>query len=187
MKSFKAMPKNILLIPLTLTLLTVSGAALAVNSNHVQVIVNGTVGSSSCSVVGGPSMTVDLGVATPSILNSSNSAWVWKQFSIGLENCPMGMSKATITFTGQPDPNNPLYYKNTAVATEGVSVADNVAIQLAPQVGEKYLSTGTQMTTGVNSTTHQAQFDVQARMITPMGGATTGKVAGHIEYSVEYQ
>ncbi|MFU2316449.1 fimbrial protein [Rahnella sp. PCH160] len=181
------MPKNLLLIPVTLALLTASGAVLAVNSNNVQVTVKGTVASSGCTVVGGPSQTVDLGVASPAILNSSSSAWVWKTFPIGLEHCPSGMNKATITFSGQPDPVNPLYYKNTAVASEGVAVADNVAIEFTPYPQGNNLSTGTQMVTTVNSATHQAVFNVQARMIMPSGRATAGKVSGHIDFTVEYQ
>lgn len=186
-KSFRSVPKNALLIPLTLAVFAVSGPALAVNSSNVQVTVKGTVAGSSCTVVGGPSQTVDLGVASPSILNSSNSAWVWKAFTIGLEHCPIGMNKATITFSGQPDPDNMLYYKNTAVASGEVTVAGNVAIELASLDSKNDLSTGSQLVAPVNSTTHQASFDVQARMITPTGRATAGKVAGHIDYTVEYQ
>lgn len=185
MKCYKPVPKSALLISLILTL--TSGTALAVNSSNVQITVKGTVAGNSCTVVGGPSQTVDLGVASPAILNSSNSAWVWKTFTIGLEHCPIGMNKATITFTGEPDPDNMLYYKNTAVASGETTVADHVAIQLAPQVGNEQLSTGSQMVTTVNSTSHQAQFDVKARMITPTGRATAGAVAGHIDYTVEYQ
>lgn len=187
MKSLKPLPKNVFLIPLMLALISTSGSVLAVNSNNVQITVKGTVAGSSCTVVGGPSQTVDLGTASPSILNSSNSAWVWKTFPISLEHCPVGMGKATITFSGEPDADNPLYYKNTAVASEGNPVADHVAIELTPYPQSDDLSTGTQMVTTVNSTTHQAQFNVQARMISPTGRASAGKVAGHIDYTVEYQ
>ncbi|CAM4264510.1 MULTISPECIES: fimbrial protein [Lelliottia] len=185
MKYYKAVPKSTLLLFLMVSF--TSGTALAVNSSNVQITVNGTVAGSSCTVVGGSSQTVDLGVASPAILNSSNSAWVWKAFTIGLEHCPIGMTNATITFSGEPDPDNALYYKNTAVASEGTTVADHVAIQLAPQVGNEQLSTGSQMVTTVNRTSHQAIFNVQARMITPTGRATAGAVAGHIDYTVEYK
>lgn len=187
MKCLGFMPQRFFLYPLLLGLFTTSGAALAINSSHVQVTVKGTVAGSSCTVIGGPSQTVDLGAASPAILNSSNSAWVWKNFTIGLEHCPVGMGKAIITFSGEPDADNPLYYKNTAVASEGVSVADNVAIELTPNPQGDDLSTGTQMVTTVNGTTHQALFNVQARMISPTGRASAGKVAAHVDYTVEYQ
>lgn len=188
MKNFRSVQKVASFMLLAMATLTFSSAALAgVNSHYVQITVKGTVAGAACTVVGGSSQTVVLGNASPSILSHSNSSWVWKTFTIGLEHCPTGMSKATITFTGEPDPDNALYYKNIAVASDNQSVAENVAIELNTQVGETQLNNGSKLVTLVNGTTHQAQFDVKARMVTPSGNATAGIVKGHIDYTVEYQ
>lgn len=181
------MRKRLYLIFKYIFCLTVLISPFVHADDNVVITVKGTLAGSSCTIVGGPSQTVDLGVASPAILNSANSAWEWKHFAISLEHCPIGMAKATITFTGEPDPNNAQYYKNIAVATGNVGVAENVAIELTPYPQGDFLSTGTQMVTVVNETTHAAVFDVQARMVTPLGRATAGKVSGHIDYTVEYQ
>ena len=97
------------------------------------------------------------------------------------------MKNATIILSGEPDPDNALYFKNIAVASESVAVADNVAVQLETFKSQQPLSNGSQLLTGINNTTHQAQFELKARMITPLGEATTGIVKGHIDYTVEYQ
>lgn len=183
MKGFRLMLRALLLV-----LLAASGSAFAVNSSHVQVVVQGTVAGSTCTAVGGSAQTVDLGQSSVSILSSSNDSWVWTNFSIALEHCPIGMYKATITFNGEPDTDNPLFYKNIAVSSETTPAAGRVAIELMAQNDEShFLSNGKSMVTVVNSVTHKAQFDLRARMITPLGRATAGIVKGHIDYTVEYQ
>lgn len=176
-----------LLYPLMLGLLTVSGSVQAVNSSHVQITVQGTIAGSTCNVVGGPAQTVNLGEVGVAILGSANDAWQWVNFPITLEHCPIGMARATITFTGEPDPDNALFFINTAVSTGESPAADNVAIELAPRTGYEFLSNGSKMVTGVNSTTHKAFFELRARMITPTGRATPGRVSGHVDFTVEYQ
>lgn len=151
--------------------------------DNVLITVKGTLAASTCSVVGGSSQTVNLGNVGVALLGASN---LWIPFSIRLEHCPIGMSKATITFSGEPDPDNALYFKNTATSSDRSPAAENVAIEMTPQTGDAHLSNGSQMEASVNGTTHKAEFAMKARMIASGGRATAGIVKGHLGYTVEY-
>lgn len=170
-----------------MALLIASSSAFAVNSGNVQVIVKGTIAGSTCMIVS-DTQTIDLGNTGVAVLGTSNSAWVWTMFSIKLERCPTIMNKATITISGEPDPDNPLYFKNLAVqGSSSDEIATRVAFQLAPQIGYDALSNGSKLDTVIDTTSHSGQFDLKARMITPTGRATAGRFAGHLDYVIEYQ
>jgi minor fimbrial subunit len=154
----------------------------------IRVDINGVVTNKTCVVVNnyGAGINVDLGNVPALDLNSANTHSVWAPFSIQLVRCPTDMTKATITFSGTPDPNNNLYYINTDTST---GAAKNVAVQLAQQTDNSgaLLSTGSQMTVDVSPATHDGKFDLKARMITPRGKVTPGSVAAHVDFMIEYQ
>ncbi|TPG58861.1 type 1 fimbrial protein [Ewingella americana] len=171
-----------------LALMLVSAPGFA---NDTNVIIKGIVAGGACEVInndGSNGKSVDLGTVPAAVLGTSNAAWTWTNFSIGLDRCPTRMTRATITFTGEVDPENALYYKNSAVKTDSSpDVAENVAIELAAQGSNTQLSNGNSLTTEVNSQTHGGEFLLKARMISPAGRATVGKVSGHVEFLIDYK
>lgn len=174
---------------MSLFFLISSGIPFYGQAAGVQIAVKGTVVGSTCTVSNSNAgNAIDLGNVGVAVLGSSNSAWIWNPFSITLETCPTNMTQAVITFSGQPDPNNGEYFINTAAVTDGSpDVASNVAIQIQEQQDSTTISNGGTMKALINKSTHKGQFDLKARMISPKGRATPGKVAGHIEFTIEYQ
>lgn len=76
-------------------------------------------------------------------------------FTIHIEKCTPGMNSATFTFSGTPDPNDPLRYKNSADAT-------GVAIELESSDGLTLGANGTNSARTVPIVGDQASLDLRA-------------------------
>jgi type 1 fimbria pilin len=92
-----------------------------VSASDLTIRFQGRFLESTCSfVVGDDSRTIDLDPINTGDL-PANGAAGFKDFSIGVENCTPDLARATFTFAGQPDVDDPLRYRNTGRAT-GVAV-----------------------------------------------------------------
>lgn len=86
-------------------------------------------------VAGDDNRTVTLDPIDVSQLQKPGAANI-KTFSIGLTSCTTGLSMATFTFSGTPDPTDNLRYQNTGTAS-------GVAIELQSSDGQTIGANGT--------------------------------------------
>lgn len=142
--------------------------------------ITGVVVAAPCTVTSPADIPVDLGQnIQSSSLATAGSASTWTPFQITLGNCPVGTTKATITFSGTPDKDNPAdQYKNTGTAT-------NVAVQLQSSDGDQF-GNGKSFT-GVILSDHTYTYDLKARAYTNAGNVTPGTVSAVVVASFTYQ
>ncbi|STD10677.1 fimbrial protein [Cronobacter sakazakii] len=163
-----------------MTALLFSSAAIA--DDPVTMNISGKVTASPCTVDGDSiNKTIDLGNGQPiqtSTLYEAGSATPWITFHINLKDCPTGTTKATITFAGTPDEDNPDdMYKNSGTAT-------NVAVQLQGTGGDKF-GNGKYWTGVVDKETYT--YNLKTRAFTQNGQVSPGTINAVVTASFTYQ
>ncbi|MGN7790333.1 fimbrial protein [Enterobacter sp. 22452] len=163
---------------ITVFLLVTAVAAQA--ADNVAINVTGKVVASPCTVTSPADIPVDLGQnIQASSLATAGAASDWTAFQITLGSCPAGTTKATITFSGTPDGDNPAdQYKNTGTAT-------NVAVQLQGSGGDQF-GNGKSFT-GVILSDHTYTYNLKARAYSNAGGVTPGTISAVIVATFTYQ
>lgn len=98
-------------------------AAGRVSADTVTFTVTGQIVSGTCELsAGDQNRTVTLApIGTSDMPASGKAAKGAASFTLTVENCAAGLSTATFTFAGTPDPNDNMRYQNTGNAT-GVAV-----------------------------------------------------------------
>jgi type 1 fimbria pilin len=118
-----------LFIPLGIVVLAVHASSAVAQS---QFDLSGTIQPSTCEwALGDDDKTVAFDPIDASVLNAEGSGG-FKTFNLTLQNCSLGLSSVLFTFTGTPDPNDPLRQVNHGTA-QGTAVelewaADNSTI-----------------------------------------------------------
>lgn len=111
---------------------------------------------------------------------SPNSAAGFKSFSLTIDHCTEGMSNAIFIFSGTPDSQDPMRYRNTGGAV-------NVAIELESSDGRTIGANGINSSRTVPIVSQQATLDLKAgywRVGTATVGA--GTVASVATVTMQY-
>lgn len=146
----------------------------------VKINVNGNILAAPCELNGGQgSLSVDLGDIKASTLQTPGSFSDWVGFSITLDKCPAGTTKATIHFSGTADSVHPIdMYVNTGTAK-------NVAIQLQGAGGEGF-GNGESYTYNVHEGTNWS-YSLRTRAYSDKGGAVPGTIVAAVTATMTYQ
>lgn len=149
-------------------------------ADPVTLNITGNVVASACQVSSDSvTKSVDLGQnIQASTLQAAGSSTDWVNFTINLDTCPAGTTKATMTMHGSADADSPAdAYANTGAAT-------NVAVQLQSQAGDQ-LGDGKSITGNVANSA--VAYNLRARAYTKNGGVTPGTIAAVVTASFVYQ
>ncbi|MRS90361.1 fimbrial protein [Enterobacteriaceae bacterium RIT714] len=143
--------------------------------------ITGKITSSSCKVDSDSlNVPVQLGKdISRSDLSKANSSTPWVDFNLKVINCPAATTKATVTFSGKADTDNP----ESMYANDGT--AKNVAIELQGLQGEK-LGNGKSLT-GTIATDRTYTFNLHARAYSEEGNATAGDISSAVTATFTYQ
>lgn len=134
--------------------------------------------ASPCTVSGDSvAKEVDLGQFWTSQLAHAGDTTGWSTFDINLTDCPASTTRIAVTLNGDTDKQAPVYFANSGSGK-------NVAIEVATKDGVT-LSNGSQVEAPVKS--NGAIFNLQGRMVSPAGKATSGEVTGTIELTFNYR
>ncbi len=148
--------------------------------------VTGMIEEPSCEVSVKPSDNIDLGTVSYQHMtgkpgaNSGNTP-VYLEF----ENCSKDTASVTITFSGSYyDDTYSMIYKNAQTDSTG---AKGVGLQLFSLKDAKSLGPGDQYTYIFSDEAGGHVFDMIARMYTPYGVITAGKVLFSATFNVSYK
>ncbi|WP_228727455.1 fimbrial protein [Klebsiella sp. RHBSTW-00215] len=148
--------------------------------------VTGMIEEPSCEVSVKPSDNIDLGTVSYQHMtgkpgaNSGNTP-----VYLELENCSKDTASVTITFSGSYyDDTYSMIYKNAQTDSTG---AKGVGLQLFSLKDAKSLGPGDQYTYIFSDEAGGHVFDMIARMYTPYGVITAGKVLFSATFNVSYK
>ena len=149
--------------------------------------ITGRVIAAACTVdttlAGGQS--VDLGSVGRTNVQHPGQSGQWISFSLKLINCPAGTSKSTVLFTGTPDNTDSTLYANIEPSE---TAASHIAIQLANDENRgSILSNNSTMTVSIDAASRTAIFPLAARLYTPTGEVSPGKVSATVLVGFTYQ
>lgn len=161
---------------LSVGLILICGIPFA-DAVDVTITVSGKVVAKPCDIET-TNANVDLGGIPTFSLSSAGAASDWKTVTLNLNNCPVGTSKVTATFTGTSDTTGS-YFLNQGDAT-------NVAIQLADSSGNN-VTNGGALVSAVNDSSLATAFNLEVRAITPSGNATQGSIKSTINVTYTWQ
>lgn len=143
--------------------------------------IEGKVTASTCEVDASTvDKQVDLGTPSRWQLKTAGQGSEWRDFSLLLNQCPTGITKATVTFAGTPDDQDETAFKNAGEAT-------NVALRLTNANHSTTYGNGSKMQTDIDTTTRKASFPLSARIISPAGNASVGSFNSVINVDFTYQ
>ncbi len=147
----------------------------ALQAADVTITVNGKVVAKPCTV-STTNASVELGELSTFSLVSAGSASSWQSTALDLNNCPVGTSRVTASFSGTADATG--YYKNQGTA-------GNIQLELQDEDGTT-LNTGARKEVQVDDATQSASFPLQVRALTVNGGATQGTIQAVINVTYTY-
>lgn len=155
-------------------------------SSTVNFNVTGMIEEPSCEVSVKPSDNIDLGTVSSQHLvgkpgaNSSNVP-----VSLEFNNCSKDTAQVTITFSGAYyDDTYSMIYKNAQTDSSG---AKGIGLQLFSLKDTKSLGPGDQYIYTFSDEARGHVFDMIARMYTPYGQITAGKVFFAATFNVSYK
>ncbi|MDU6923033.1 fimbrial protein [Franconibacter helveticus] len=176
--------KRILLTTAVAGMACCSASSFAVTTGEGQVNFTGEILESGCDVVNTQSspLTVDLGKISKTVFTGVGSSANSTTFSLQLKNCPVTVTKASITFGGTADTSN----TNVLALTAGTGVAAGVGVQLLDSTGAPLnlytASADYALTTG--TTTNNLTFG--ARYIQTDATVTAGTANASSTFTVAY-
>lgn len=147
----------------------------ALQAADVTITVNGKVVAKPCTV-STTNASVELGELSTFSLVSAGSASSWQSTALDLNNCPVGTSRVTASFSGTTDATG--YYKNQGTA-------GNIQLELQDEGGNT-LNTGATKTVQVDASTQSTRFPLKVRALTVNGGATQGTIQAVINVTYTY-
>lgn len=158
-----------------------AGASANSFADPTQININGVVTASACTVENGATpVNVPLDPIGATNMATAGQTGAWKTFSLKLINCPVSTTVSTATFSGTPAGSDAAKYTNTGTAT-------NIEIELQNATNSAVLSNGQTYVTNVDSATHQAVYNLQARAYTVEGSVMPGTIVGTVQASFTYQ
>lgn len=149
-------------------------ASATIQAADVTITVNGKVVAKPCTV-STTNATVDLGDLYSFSLMSAGAASAWHDVALELTNCPVGTSRVTASFSGQP----------TVPDIIKPGTAQNIQLELQDDSGNT-LNTGATKTVQVDDSSQSAHFPLQVRALTVNGGATQGTIQAVISITYTY-
>lgn len=155
-----------------LLLLAVMSVARAAD---VTITVNGRVVAKPCTV-STPQAAVDLGELYTFNLIHAGASSPWHEITLSLDNCPVGTSRVTATFSGVADRSG--NYRNDGDA-------QNISLQLQDTDG-RVLNNGAQKAVTVDNQTQSAHFPLRVRAFTVNGNVTQGRIQAVINITYTY-
>lgn len=160
-----------------LMVLATAGNAFA-GTATATINVTGRITASPCTVdTSTVSQTVDLGRVYGKDLAPGKGS-EWKTFQLTLSKCPSNWKQATVTFTGNPAPDNN-YYANSGSAT-------GVVLQISDSGHSTSYGNGDTLTETIDAS-RNAVFPLEARMFNPGGTIGTGDFNAVLEVDFSYQ
>lgn len=114
---------------------------------------------------------------------AAGSASEWKTFTLNVENCPAGTTKATVKFDGVTDADDATHFANTAAS----NASQNLALQITDTSHATTYKNHDRMTININSSTGAGSFPLAARLYTTQGNATVGKFESVVQLTFTYQ
>lgn len=171
--------RKIIVVPaLLLGIITGANAADPVSVNVTGNIVASPCEVSSDSITKTIALDGGKGIQAKD-LAAAGATTEWIPFDINLENCPAGITSATITFSGTPDDANPDdMYVNTGTA-------ENATVQLQGMAGEKFGNGKSFTSTSI--TGNAIALHLQSRIYTQNGGVTPGTINAVVTANMTYQ
>ncbi|MGM3172919.1 fimbrial protein [Dickeya lacustris] len=141
----------------------------------VTITVNGRVVAKPCTVSTSDA-AVDLGELYTFNLANAGAASSWHSATLLLDNCPVGTSRVTATFSGTQDSHG--YYRNDGEAK-------NISLQLQDEKGTT-LNNGAKKEITVDYQTQSARFPLRVRALTVNGKVTQGSIRAVINVTYTY-
>lgn len=155
-------------------------SALSHASDPVSLLIKGSIIASPCKIdTNSDGRTIPLGDDIElASLQTAGGASPWVNFNLGVNSCPLGTTKVTMTFHGTADATNPAdMYVSTGVA-------QNVAVQVQSQAGD-VMGDGRSITGTIANSAYS--FPLRARVYSANGDATAGSVLTTITATFVYQ
>lgn len=167
----------------SLPILFLGAVTMAYAADPVAINVTGDIVASPCEVSSDSitkTIALDGGKGIQAKdLAAAGATTEWITFDINLENCPAGITSATIMFSGTPDDANPDdMYVNTGTA-------ENAAVQLQGTEGQKFGNGKTFTYTPI--TNNAIALHLQSRIYTQNGGVTPGTISAVVTADMTYQ
>ncbi|MDL4623303.1 fimbrial protein [Citrobacter amalonaticus] len=166
--------------PQFLSVFVIAASCGMANADPVTINVTGNVVASPCTLDAAASnLSPSLGDIQATALSAAGSSSSWVPFDLKLKDCPAGTTKATVTFSGEPDTASPAsMYANTGDATM-------VAVELQDTDGT-LLGNG-KSATGTIETDHTYTYKLQTRAYSTEGGVFPGTISAVIQATFTYQ
>ncbi|MDN0124311.1 fimbrial protein [Yersinia aleksiciae] len=150
-------------------------ATATIQASDVTITVNGKVVAKPC-VVSTTATNVELGDLYTFSMLSAGASSSWHDVALDLNNCPVGTSRVTATFSGTADSTG--YYKNQGSA-------GNIQLELQDGSGNQ-LNNGTSTSVQVDESSQYTRFPLKVRALTVNGGATQGTIQAVINVTYTY-
>ena len=146
--------------------------------DQVSVSVTGNILASPCKIdTDNLNQTIKLGVLVSSDLQKPGSAGPEKKFQIKFYDCPAGTSQVNLTFSGNPDNDEPLSsYKNDGSAS-------NIFVRLMTQNNEP--AGPGQVISGMVDADNAVNFDLSAQAVSK-GEVIAGSIMAAATFTVTY-
>lgn len=97
---------------------------------------------------------VNFGTLVKTNFQAAGSASEWKTFTLNVENCPAGTTKATVKFDGVTDGDDATHFANVAAS----DAAQRIALQITNSDHSTTYKNQDKMTVAINSSTQRAFF-----------------------------
>jgi len=126
---------------------------------------------------------VNFGTRLKIDFQTAGTASEWKTFSLNVENCPAGTTKATVIFDGVTDGDDATHFANMAAS----DAAQNIALQITNTDHSTTYKNQDRMTIAINGSTGKGEFPLAARLYSTQGGAKVGKFESVVQLTFTYQ
>ncbi len=162
-----------------------TGSAFASMANAADGTINftGNIIDVACNITASTAtQTVAMGTVVSSSLNTVGATSAPTRFKIELTGCPATVTRATIKFDGQANPDDP----NLLVLTSAAGVATGVGIGLYEQDSTTMLPIGTPSASKTLSTADSTTFEFIAKYVATNATVVAGSANAVSDFTVAY-
>ncbi|HGY3715384.1 fimbrial protein [Citrobacter sp. Res13-Sevr-PEB04-36] len=154
----------------------------ASSANSANIDITGTVVASACVINGNnTSLAMNLGdsIAADSLATSGTTT-AWASATLKVTGCPASTTSFSVTFTGDVDPTDANYYKNTGTAT-------NLKLELTSESDALAYRNGIKLVNiPIDNSTHAYDLNMRARAMSK-GIVMPGTIKGQVQATFTYQ
>lgn len=147
-------------------------------ASDITVTVYGSVTARPC-LPASDSYTLDFGNISVEEILPSSGGLDWTYFHLKLNQCPVGTSAVSASFSGQTDISNSYFFKNNGSAS-------GVALELRNINGE-LIKNGSISKIIVDSKTREAQFSLKVRPISVSENVSVGTIYTNLTVTYKYE